>query len=312
MAHLTYRGKIIDAHAHIFNSTRADDLIQMERGYGYDNFCLQSLEAMYPGQNELCFRLREKTGCPVFAGLDRTRGDFAEQVRDMKSRGACGFKMIEGKPNVYKQYNEPLNSEQNMVFYAELERQRLPLLMHAGDPLSCWSKETAPAFAVENGWVYDAPGYPTFMEIRRQVEDIALQFPDLTLILAHFFFLSDEKDEAVRLLETHKNMYFDICPGTEMYVSFSKDTRVWREFFIRYADRLLFGTDNFDVEDQKDLLDKNEINRMIHVFLQTSDRFQVWDLKLQGINLPADVLNKIYHLNFQKLINRAYSGLSIL
>jgi predicted TIM-barrel fold metal-dependent hydrolase len=275
-----------------------DTLAVIQRGFGYDNFCVLSLEALYPGQNDACFALRDRTGCYVFAGLDRTREDLAGQAESLLARGARGFKMIEGKPDACKILGEPLNSGRSGEFYNRLEGLGAPLLLHAGDPPEFWSAQTAPAFAVENGWVYEGEGFPALKEIRRQVEDIAENFRNLKLVLAHFYFMAGDLDGAASFLDAHPNVSFDICPGTEMYVHFSKEPKLWREFFIDYSRRIIFGTDNYNVETPKDIFDKGEINRMIHHFLQTPDEFGVWDLRVRGIDLAPEVLERIYFKNF--------------
>jgi predicted TIM-barrel fold metal-dependent hydrolase len=300
---MTYSGKIIDAHTHIMNSgintEKPHGLTLMERANGYDNFCLMSLEATQKGQNDDCFVLAEQTGCYVFAGLDHDNKNYVEQAEKMIQRGAAGFKMIEGKPNVYKTLNESLNSPCNMDFYRYLESRCIPLLLHAGDPAEFWSKDTAPAFAVENGWTYDKEGFPSLEHIRREVSRIADSFPNLKMVLAHFYFLAHDLDAVVNLFDTYKNISFDICPGTEMFSHFTKRNDDWRRFFIDYSDRIIFGTDNFD----GDFAVKKEINRMIHCFLQTPFAFKVWDLELNGIHLPQQALARIYHGNFERLID---------
>jgi predicted TIM-barrel fold metal-dependent hydrolase len=301
---MSYHGKIIDAHTHIMNpkmnAEKIHALTLMERSNGYDNFCLMSLEATQRGQNDACFTLAQRTGCYVFAGLDRGEGHFAKQAEQLIERGAAGFKMIEGKPGVYKKLGEPLNSERNMEFYSCLERLGAPLLLHAGDPPEFWSKDTAPAFAVENGWTYDSGGFPSLEQIRQEVSCIVENFPKLKIILAHFYFLAHDLEAVADIFDKYKNISFDICPGTEMFSHFAKRSDDWRRFFIDYPGRIIFGTDNFD----GDFNVKSDINRMIHCFLQTPFDFQVWDLKLTGINLPRETLSMIYHSNFERLIKR--------
>jgi predicted TIM-barrel fold metal-dependent hydrolase len=301
---MSYSGKIIDAHTHIINTAINNEkphrLLLMERSNGYDNFCLMSLEATQKGQNDACFALAGQAGCYVFAGLDHGNKNYAGQAEKMIQRGAAGFKMIEGKPNVYKTLNEPLNSPCYMDFYRCLESRGVPLLLHSGDPPEFWSKDTAPAFAVENGWTYDGEGFPSLEHIRREVSCIADSFPKLKMVLAHFYFLAHDLDAVVDLFDKYKNISFDICPGTEMFSHFSKRGGDWRRFFIDYSGRILFGTDNFD----GDFAVKKEINGMIHCFLQTPFAFKVWDMELEGINLPGEALSMIYHGNFERLISR--------
>ena len=299
---MAYPGKIIDSHVHIFNPTRADEVIQMEHDYGYNNFNILSLEAIRDGQNEMCIDLAKRTDCTFYAGLNHKSKDYAAQARNMLAQGAKGYKMIEGKPGVYRDLSQPLTAAPMMEFYGELEKHNAVLLLHAGDPPDFWSNATAPSWAVENGWTYDDPSFPSLEKIRGEVEEIAAAFPKLKFILAHFYFIADSISEAARILDSYPCVVFDLCPGTEMYSHFSKKPQEWREFFVKYQDRILFGTDNYEVDTPKDRFDKDEINRLVHTFLQTDEGFKVWDLEIQGINLPLEVLEKIYYRNFEKLI----------
>lgn len=296
-------------HVHVMDVTRADEVVQLERDYGYDGFNLLSLEALYPGQNDRAFALSAETGCTVFAGLNYLSGvPYAEQAQAMLARGAKGYKMIEGKPDVYRDVRtrlgaSPLTSPAMFDFYAVLEKAGATLLLHAGDPPDFWGN--APDWAKYAGVGYDAPTFPRLKTIRAEVEEIARRFPRLSFILAHFYFIANDIDEAARMLERYPAVMFDLCPGVEMYTHFSQEVTAWRTFFIKYSDRLLFGTDNFETDTDKDRADKDVINRLMHQFLQTDEAFSAWDLTLRGIDLPVDVLEKIYYKNFMRLIKRA-------
>ena len=304
MTYMNYQGPMIDAHAHIMTIEtcvqKPHAITVMERSNGYDNFCILSLEAMHKGQNDACFSLAQKDGCYVFAGIDHSGGNYARQAQQLIQKGAAGFKMIEGKPTVYKKLQESLNSDPLMEFYRYLEHHNIPLLLHAGDPPEFWSKESAPSWAVENGWTYDSQGFVSLEQIRDEVTCIADNFPKLKMVLAHFYFLAHDLEAVVKIFDTYPAIIFDICPGTEMFVHFSKRSDDWRRFFIDNAPRIIFGTDNYD----GDYANKKEINRMIHCFLQTPFYYKVWDMELKGINLPQDVMEMIYHRNFLQLIGR--------
>jgi predicted TIM-barrel fold metal-dependent hydrolase len=99
----------------------------------------------------------------------------------------------------------------------------------------------------------------------------------------------------------------DECPN--FYVDFSarigelgRQPFTARKFFIKYADRILFGSDcGPDLETYK----------LTYRFLETEDEFFNYnsgEIPLQGrwyiygIHLPEEVLEKIYYLNAEKLL----------
>jgi predicted TIM-barrel fold metal-dependent hydrolase len=93
------------------------------------------------------------------------------------------------------------------------------------------------------------------------------------------------------------NLYSEV--GAVLY-DIGRQPRTAREFFVRFQDRILFGKDSFQpaeypyywrvFETQDDYFD---YYRDYHAF---------W--KLYGIDLPDDVLKKVYHANALKLMRR--------
>ncbi len=63
------------------------------------------------------------------------------------------------------------------------------------------------------------------------------------MIFAHFFFLSAQLPRLAELFERFPNMHVDLTPGIEMYHNFSRNPQATRDFFLRYQERILFGTD---------------------------------------------------------------------
>ena len=76
-----------------------------------------------------------------------------------------------------------------------------------------------------------------------------------------------------------------------------------RAFFLKYADRILFGTD---------LLPDAEMYRLYYRFLETADEYFEYPShasrqgrwNIYGVFLPDDVLRKVYRENALKLLPR--------
>jgi hypothetical protein len=100
-------------------------------------------------------------------------------------------------------------------------------------------------------------------------------------------------ERASEFLDSWPCVNYDLTPGIEMYGSFSEDPEKWRDFFIKYQDRILFGSDNG--------LDESLVYiNVTRRFLETFDEFQCRDLKIKGIGLEENILEKIYHINFER------------
>lgn len=81
--------------------------------------------------------------------------------------------------------------------------------------------------------------------------------------------------QLIRMLDKYPNLYCDMSAGSGL-CALTRDPKFARQFLIEYADRLLYGRDYFDND------------------LQTF---------LSMLNLPQDVLDKIYYKNALKLIH---------
>ena len=94
-------------------------------------------------------------------------------------------------------------------------------------------------------------------------------------------------------MEEYPNLCLDIVSGTEMYFNFSQDPDRWRKFFIKYQDRILYGTDNANLYEVADIENAQITCRMQEHFLLGEGELSVWDKKIQGIHLPREAAEKI-------------------
>ena len=229
---------------------------------------------------------------------------YLEQAKQLYEMGCDGFKMLEGKPDYHKEFGRPLDHPSLDRFYSFVEEKELPLVLHYGDPRDFWDIEKIPKWALERGWLYDE-SFTHFVEGQKEIERVLEKHPRLHLILAHFFFVSDDYEYAVNLMEKWENVCLDITPGSEMFFNFDKDAR-WRDFFIKYADRIVYGTDTYNWKpDGRTYEDQygHAVN-LIRAFLEREEPFfDNWtNKKLEHpFNLPDDVLDKIYYKNFVRL-----------
>jgi len=128
--------------------------------------------------------------------------------------------------------------------WAELEALSMPVVWHVADPEEFWDEEKCPAWVKQSGWFYGDGTYPLKEALYSEVETVVSRHPNLKVILAHFFFLSADLPRAARFLDAHSNVCFDLTPGSEMFFNFMRDSNASREFFLKYQQRLIFGTDS--------------------------------------------------------------------
>jgi predicted TIM-barrel fold metal-dependent hydrolase len=204
-----------------------------------NNLLAMVAKAQYPGR------------CYAFGGLHHDLPGAAERDRDpaLQARmlieaGCDGIKMLEGKPNLRKRLGLRLNDPSLDGFYDYMQSQGRPILSHSCDPDICWDRRNCPEAFRRAGYFYADEPFLAAKEIRSEVESVLKRFPQLTMIMAHFFSLAEDIEAARRFLDAHPNALLDLAPGGDMYVAFAKNPRLWREFFTTYQDRIVLGSDN--------------------------------------------------------------------
>jgi predicted TIM-barrel fold metal-dependent hydrolase len=305
--------KFIDAHVHMYKLGGIPSIMHTLRSASYDAVNLLSLtqyDKQYMAQNVVGLALKALYPTKVYLfgalhhhlpGAPAADRDYAAQARCLIAAGCDGMKMLEGKPNARKRIGLALNDSLLYGFYDFMQSRGLPILCHAMDPEICWDLERCPDYFRDAGYCYDG-SYPSKAEISNEILSMVKRFPKLKIIFAHFFFISADLAAARRLLDEHPNVMLDITPGGEMYVSFAAQRDAWREFFITYQDRIVYGTDTCDgPEPAPDAPEGTPENvGAILRFLETSDTFPKWHDVWQGLELPQKAVAKIIGGNFQR------------
>lgn len=263
----------------------------------------------------------------VFGGLDisalfiapDTCGEyFAWYVDALVEMGCDGVKMIEGKPDMRKTMPVPdFDSPAYAPYWARMEETGMPLIFHVNDPEEFWDASKVPDWAKQAGWFYGDGTYIHNEAQYTQVLNVVERHPGLKVIFAHFFFLSAQLERLGGYLDRFPNMHVDLTPGIEMYFNFARDPQQTRDFFLRYQDRILLGTDigakallgaPGEGIDPGDSAIRVELTRSFlekdgEFFLDSSRGYLLgkFGAPFQGIGLPVETLEKIYHANFERL-----------
>jgi len=304
---------LIDGHSHSFTMDVAGNLVGvMERlDLKAFNVCaICHIGGARIAQNPLCLMLKLMHPGKVYAcgglmhkppGRAKEASDLRSQAERLISLGFDGIKMLEGKPTAYKKLGIPLNDPIYDEYYSWVVSQQIPVVFHVADPETFWDPEKVPPHFLKMGWCYDDGTYPEKEQLYEQIDDILTRFGEMRVIFAHFYFLSADIDRAGAFLDTWPSVSFDITPGMEMYGNFSQKADQWSEFFTKYADRIVFGTDNICSVDRGDLASSIKKIQSMRRFLATRDEFRFGRYDVRGLGLDRSVLAKIYAGNFERL-----------
>lgn len=322
---------MIDGHIHYIEYMGADRLNQVIREYGYEGIGLQCI----PGANgtateEEAFRFQKQCPVPVyiFGGIPRElyqlekeelRSALRQAAADIWKRGCTGIKMLEGKPNIRKQYPVPdFDDEVWEDYWSYLEEEQIPVYMHVNDPEEFWDPEKVSEFAKKAGWFYDET-YVNNEDQYRQMKVVLQRHPNLRILFPHFYFMSKQLERLSAILETYPNVHIDITPGSELFYNLSEEREEAAAFFEKFQNRICYGSDigaRVLVAEEKKLLSMEESRsriRLIREFLETKGDYPLrpdgWyiiakDRTMHGLGLEKTILDQIYRKNFLHFIKR--------
>ena len=179
---------------------------------------------------------------------------------------------------------------------------RIPVMFHTADPSAFFlpidpANERYEELAAHPDWGFYGSQYSK-AELLDQRDRVFARHPGTTFVAAHVAESGEDLARAASLLETHPNVYIDISARTP---ELGRQPYTARSFFLRFADRILFGTD---------LLPEIKMYRLYFRFLETADEYFEYPShasrqgrwNIYGLHLPDEILEKIYRKNAQKLL----------
>jgi predicted TIM-barrel fold metal-dependent hydrolase len=329
---------VVDGHIHFPHPELTDDLIAVMAHMRLARANLVSvpdLQTINQNAALIHFKAHHPQRVTICGALDYTQAwadpahapdVLADQIATLKAIGFDGLKLVEGKPVVRKLLGLPFDGPEYARMWAALEEQGFPVVFHVADPEEFWDAERCPDWARAQGWFYGDGTYPRKEDLYAEVARVLERHPGLRIIFAHFYFLSADLERAGEFLDAHPHVCFDLTPGVEMYLNFARALDAARDFFVRYADRLVYGTDIGASAVQRDPsggLDRAaSLGRawIVRRFLESDAPFAAPEgvghglgmdaTEFHGIALPPDVLEKIYHANFERLFGAAPAPLN--
>jgi predicted TIM-barrel fold metal-dependent hydrolase len=205
----------------------------------------------------------------------------------------------------------------------------MPISIHVADPKAFWapydpSNERWKELADHPRWWFgDAAKYPPREELLAALERVIVRHPETTFVCVHMANDAEDLPWVAAQLDGHPNMMADIAARVPEFGR--HDPEQVRAFFVKYADRILFGTD-FQVYDRMTLGsggngpaptedDAIRFFRTHWRYFETADRDFPHMTPIQGdwtisaVHLPADVLEKVYFGNAERLLARPLAAL---
>jgi hypothetical protein len=259
--------------------------------------------------------------------------DFAQQavkqVEEGHRLGAAGFKewkrfglyLRDGKGALIKIDDPRLDP-----MWERLGQLNMPISIHVADPKAFFepyndkNERWAELRDHRDWWFGDTNKFPSFHELLDALNRVIGRHPDTTFVCVHFANDSEELERVDQALAQHPNMMVDLAARIPELGR--HDPKQVRDLFVKYQDRILFGSDFQSLENKMILGSSgsepppSEADAGVFFlkewrWLETADRNWEHMTPIQGnwtissIDLPPSVLRKIYFDNAQKLLARS-------
>jgi len=262
---------------------------------------LQLLEEAHPGRF-LTFALLDFEGIDEEAWTERE----VKRLEEHFKAGAKGLKLHKtlGLRYRYKNGKAMAVDDPKLDPIWELcAKYKRPVMIHTADPAAFFTpldrfNERWHELNAHPEWLFFGDKYMPRKELLAQFHRAVAKHPKTTFIGAHFGNDAEDLAAVGKALDAYANLMIDIDAriselGRQPYTA--------RRFFIKYQDRIMFGTDTSP---------KREAYRMYYRFLETDDEYfdcasghhrqGFW--MIYGIFLPKEVLAKVYHENAERIL----------
>ncbi len=176
----------------------------------------------------------------------------------------------------------------------------IPVIIHAADPKSFWDpmdgdNERWLELKTRSGRKRSDTNPAPWQQIIDEQHNMFRAHPNTTFINAHFGWYANNLKRLGELIEEIPNMYVELAA---IIAELGRQPRFAHDFFVKYQDKILFGKDSWRPE---------EFPTYFRV-LESDDEYFPYHKKyhafwpMYGLDLPDEVLKKVYYKNALKIV----------
>jgi predicted TIM-barrel fold metal-dependent hydrolase len=305
-----YKGPIFDAHTHIGELDTLEQMLKIEEEFGIaaqiaivhvketflaarEKYPERLVFAKYLSLSDIAHYNVE----PIIDDINRTKDEGYGLAKTWF--GPRWKDYIEDVPNSFQ-----IDSPKLEPIFEALEENDLPLIIHVADPDTYFELH-----------YQDTSKYGSKDDNLIQLENVMERHPKIRFQIPHF----GAQPEIHRLsnlaswLDRFPNIVLDTASSRWMARELSKDPEKAREFVIKYAERILFGTDlstnrggheyfggRYDA--QRILWETS--SQDVPLPFEDADTKETGGTFINGLDLPMKVLRKIYWENAIRLYRK--------
>ena len=225
----------------------------------------------------------------------------AAQLEEDVSNGARGLKIYKSL-GMYTQDAEgnrlATDDPRLDPIWAKCGELGIPVLIHTADPSQFWldhDQYNERWFELKQRPERKRPSEPSFEALIEEQWNVFRRHPNTLFINAHLGWMGNDLSRLGELLDANTNVYTELGA---VVAELGRQPHTAREWLIEYQDRVHMGKDSWAPE---------EYYTYFRV-LETDDEFFPYYRKrhawwtMYGLNLPDEVLRKVYYKNAVRLI----------
>jgi len=224
-------------------------------------------------------------------------------IRDAVEKGAIGLKVykslgLRNKDSKGKRIR--VDDERIGPIWDVCGELGIPVLIHSADPFQFWlpkddQNERWFELKEKPGRYYgDSDFIPPFEDIINEQHTIFRRHKNTTFINAHLGWMGNDLQKLGQHLDEFPNVMTEFGA---VIAELGRQPKTAKQFFIDYQDRILFGKDSYNKEEFYTYFRVLESNDEYFNYFRKRHAF--W--KMYGLNLPDEVLKKIYYKNALRL-----------
>jgi len=272
-------------------------------GWGEDlQKIIDTMVKPYPGRFYVFEQIDwSKIDDPNFSRL------MVDQLDDSVRRGARGLKILKDLGLGVRDKSGKLiaiDDPRLDPVWEECGRLGIPVAIHIGDPEAFFhpidgKNERYEELVGHPDWSFPVPQFPSLQELIAARDRMIAKHPKTIFNVLHVGNWPENLDNVEALLRRFPNVYIEFGARE---AELGRQPRRTYKLFTEFQDRVMFGTDN-----------SFEAGMYQNYFrwLETGDEYfdyygspaqGRWEI--YGLELPDRVLEKIYHLNAEKMFSR--------
>ena len=272
-------------------------------GWGNDlQKIVDTMVKPYPGRFMVLTQIDwSKIDDPNFSQL------MVKQVDDSVRRGARGLKILKELGLGVRDASGkliPVDDPRLDPVWEECGRLGIPVFIHVADPEAFFhpidaNNERYEELIEHPDWSFYGPQFPSIQELMAQRDRMFAKHPHTTFAALHFGSWPENLDFVEQTLEKFPNVMIETGAREG---ELGRQPRRVRRLFLKYPDRIMFGTDEGASE---------EMYHNYFRWLETDDEYFPYAQypaqgrwMIYGLGLPDDVLEKVYHGNAERLFGQ--------